>query len=164
MANNCRTTLTVNGPEEEVAAFVGQARQGNQEFTIQNFLPVPKELPKRATDPETTGKSGHPDQFNWRMDNWGTSGDATGISLEPQAPEQAVYHYTTPYSPFGEEAMTALSKRFPKLRLHAEFHEPMMSLEGHLTAQDGAITSRNVEVYDFYDRYQPVEPDPAVAA
>ena len=162
MANKCWTTLTINGPEQDIAAFVGQARQGDRDFAIQNFMPAPEELPHPATDPatdqETTGKSGHPDQFNWRMDNWGTSGDATGISLELQAPEQAVYRYTTPYSPFGEQAMTALSKQFPKLRLHAEFDEPMMSVEGHLTAQDGAVTSSNVEVYGFYDRYQPVEP------
>ena len=105
-----------------------------------------------------TRKFGHPDRFSWCMHHWGTSGDATGISLELKAPEQAVYRYTTPYSPFGEEAMTALSRRFPTLHLHAEFDKPMMSLEGHLTAKGGTVTSRNVEVYDFYERYQPVEP------
>ena len=31
MANNCRTTLTVNGPAEDIAAFVGQARRGDRE-------------------------------------------------------------------------------------------------------------------------------------
>lgn len=43
--------------------------------------------------------------------------------------------------PFKHEAMAELAAQFPKLEIHMTFDEPLMELNGHFTAKDGAPTA-----------------------
>lgn len=47
-----------------------------------------------------------------------------------------------------------MSARFPNLTIRLEYHEPMMSFEGHAETRQGAVTDREQHDFDFHERYQ----------
>lgn len=166
MPNHCENTMTFSGPPKDLAAFrdFAKGQHQNQPFSMESFLPTPGELlqhpapnPDQAAAQQMTAKHGFPDWWEWRLHHWGTRADAYEVQLDQNSEGSITYRYLTAWSPFNEQAMTALSQHFPSLHLRVEFLEPLMAFEGHVTAQGGQVLEAHRQDFDFHERYRPVE-------
>lgn len=131
MPNNCENTLTVTGPAEDLRAFKEFAKgDGETEIIhISHFLPIPQEV---MDDSEPKGPFKVPSWYAWALRNWGTKWDVYHSELEAEQPNTLAYRYTTGYAPLNERAMQAMSGKFPRLTLRADYDEPMNALEGSI--------------------------------
>ena len=75
--------------------------------------------------------------YDWNIRNWGTKWD-TDAELERHDPDHASYRFETAWSA-PEEAITALSVRFPRLDFSLEWEEEQ-GFGGELLFRDGDVT------------------------
>ena len=61
--------------------------------------------------------------------------------MERDTPYTLEYSYWTAAEPLSAQAMATMSQRFPSLRFHCEFKEPLMGFRGHRTAEAGINTA-----------------------
>lgn len=142
MANRCHSTLTVSGPENHLEAFrdLAQGRTPEQTLSLDSLRPTP------------AGLEG-PARSDWRIENWGTSGDPFSAHREDDRRGELTYRFTTPSSPLNQAFMGHLARQFPLLSFHLQYEEPMMAYEGHISASGGDIISAENHRFDFYERY-----------
>lgn len=143
MPNHCQNHLTVNGPAEDVAAFV-KATEGHKSL-VNAFVPMPKELegttsPFRGTPEEAAELrakfGGVTDWYEWQNANWGVKWGDYDTDLLGQGDDYAVFIYTTPWGPM-DRAILSISEKFPTLTFETLFEEPGNSLLGVTIDQNG---------------------------
>lgn len=144
MPNICRNTLTVTGPEADVAAFVEQARGkpprfaapaspalrevyeeeqrsldalGEEQLSFHALVPIPAGA---LALPYDFSSDTQPERFEgklgweWERELWGVKGGASESKLVEHAPGKAVYTYETPWG-VGLAFFRGVSARFTTL-------------------------------------------------
>lgn len=149
MANWCSVKITIKGDSEQIEQFIAaqagaEAQYGEveptdpaplKEFTFNAQVPVPPEVLKRGYRASQTDDG--PDGNTWQSERWGTTKDATGVSIE-RGEGQAVIWMETAWSPplawFRE-----VSELWSDLTMTIAFLEPLMEIAGSITAEDGEM-------------------------
>ena len=129
MPNDFENTLTIMGPQEDLAAFRQAARKDNKPLEIENFIPMPDDV--RNGDGSPSRK--------WALDNWGTKWGAYECEDVDATDSILEYFFLTAWSPFNHNVITAMSARFPSLNFLLEYQEPGMAFRGQTEAEAGQI-------------------------
>lgn len=149
MANWCSVKITVKGKTEEIERFIAaqagaEAQYGAgeapdsaplKEFTFNAQVPVPPEVLKRGYRASGTGEG--PDGNTWQSENWGTTKDVSGVSIE-RGEGQAVLWMETAWSP-PLHWFRVVSELWSDLTMTIEFLEPLMDIAGSITVEDGEM-------------------------
>ncbi len=149
MPNNCENTLTITGPQEDIQAFRETARSENCLLDMNNFVPMPEEIRNTKfsnQDEELSQKLmdnyGAPDWYEWANQNWGSKWGPYETTVEEDSDTSIRYQFLTAWAPLNKNAITAMSSRFPALRLEMEYEEPGIGFGGRCTALAGKITGK----------------------
>ena len=129
MPNNCENTLTITGPQEDLAAFRQAARKDDKPLEMENFIPMPDDV--RNGDGSPSRK--------WALDNWGTKWGAYECEDVEVTDSILEYFFCTAWSPFNHNAMKTMSARFPSLNFLLEYEEPGIAFKGQTEAEAGCI-------------------------
>ena len=129
MPNHVMNTLNVTGPQQDIEAFKEFARQDKELLDLNKFVPMPDEIKTSESSNQNTWSTTH-----WET-KWGT------YNTERSEPDDTTldYYFNTAQSPFGDQVMETMSKRFPTLLLKLSYEEPGMAFAGHCTAQNEEI-------------------------
>lgn len=144
MPNICRNTLTVTGPEADVAAFVEQARGkpprfaapaspalrevyeeerrsldalGEEQLSFHALVPIPAgalALPYDSSSDPQAERFEGKLGWEWERELWGVQWGASESKLVEHAPGKAVYTYETPWG-VGLAFFCRVSARFTTL-------------------------------------------------
>jgi hypothetical protein len=131
MPNLCGNRLTITGPEADVNTFVaGIVPNDNGEPCIVDaYLPFPHEL--KGEDNVFTDEG-----WAWTAENWGTKWGDYDTYLASYSPGEAVYHYTTAWTPM-DRAIEKISTQFPTLQFVTEYEEEGNGLLGATAHRNG---------------------------
>ncbi len=166
MPNWCENKLTIYGTKEERAAIreavkgcvVSETANGHfnllpQVFALDAIVPMPdhmrsKEDPRWKPAPPMTsdelldsiaqdGKEVFPDWYMWRTNNWGTKWEVTNpIVVEEKS--RLVIDFETAWC-YPLPCITALSRRFPTVKMKIAFYEPGCIGRGSATLLNGFV-------------------------
>ena|SRR3990167_4479241 len=165
MPNWCENDLVISGSEDSLKEFFYfLKREGDEIKLVETFLPLPSELegtsspsrvvsqeeydswesedqpfPKYATRPITKEIQeklyltyGVDNWYDWQRLNWGVKWGDCRTRIDGNE-----IHYDTPWGPFDDEVLEAISKRFPSLTFTLHFYEAGMAFQGKRIYQDG---------------------------
>jgi hypothetical protein len=134
MPNWCWNDLVVQGEPEEVKEVIEFVRSEDRPFDFERVIPIPEEV------------SGNPDGmvgYNWRIDNWGTKWNVSGVECGVSEYDGGVhYSFETAWAP-PVEVVGRLSEMFPELTVALAYDEPGMGFGGFIVFRGG---SRDEEV------------------
>ena len=159
MPNWCENELRITGPIADRRQFVNTA---GEEFQLNTFIPLPKELLEIHTGGATLedgrkvsrwkeigGKNvevyemslkekyGHSDWYEWSLDNWGTKWDLSEVWIHNHT-RSVVYGFNTALAP-PIKGILAISRQYPKLRFALKYWECGMGYQGRMEMQNGEI-------------------------
>jgi len=97
-------------------------------LTFDALLPVPAEVAAGGGDAES----------EWRLAQWGTSGNPTAETEVMDDGATLTYVFQTPWSP-PQEWVIAVATRFPDLAITLEFAEPTGIFAGSMTVAGSKI-------------------------
>lgn len=152
MANRVSNTITLTGDLAELERFQELAHSADSPFSMNNFVPVPKELPKYTPNQPLdeaaviTRYHGQPNSLQWKMEHWGTAKDADTAGMEDHG-DSLTYRFITAWTPFSENAMSAIAAMFPALDIRMDFDEPLKGITGWLEAKGGTVTGHVFRQY-----------------
>lgn len=151
MPNLCWNVLRVSGDEREVEEFEKLARLEEMDISLNQIVPVPDEIKTtgegKENNQEIIKKYGASDSYEWRIKNWGTSGDAiwTCEAGFTKKDGMLTYYFDTAESP-PIEWLKLASKKFPHLVFLMKFVEQCYYFMGIAMAIDGEVMHRGVEL------------------
>lgn len=188
MPNWCENKLAVVGPTEEVSAFgnkfgvnnlspgqwvnnltPGQSRGLDSLPFLEVFIPTPIVEDESSEDePKIL-----PDWYEWRIENWGTKWDCSGLSLERRffasnvpvnndVTQVLELSFDTAWAP-PEAGIAKISEMYPNLQFFLYFIEFGMGFEGYTLFRNGEVlehdynpsiirkTDQFLEEFDYYE-------------
>jgi len=84
-----------------------------------------------------SGKIAPRDWYEWRVQNWGTKWEPSGVDVE-KGVDHILYDFDTAWSP-PEPWVRSISTKYPDLTFRLSYEEPGNDFEGHVLVKDGAI-------------------------
>ena len=142
MANYCENYLVVEGSKEALKEWKDALVNSDVDEAVLSFnklIPLPEEEKDNW--------------YEWRIQNWGTRSDITGMDDAGVFPEEYsdeykyVYEFHTAWSP-PTEWLKAVGIMFPDLSFRMEYSEPGACFAGIITVQGD-------EVDDFFTADSP---------
>ena len=136
MPNWCENTLTVTGPELELAAFKHKVHdyenprkvaEGESKQVLSFAATVPEPIYKE--------EDGADAWYHWRHAHWGTKWNASDPRLE-ETDGSLIYHFDTAWGP-PTEWLEATIEKFPKLQFRLFYAEGGMGFAGVIYGEDG---------------------------
>ncbi len=147
MPNWCHNHITITGPDpvldELLAAGSQQAseqaskqpQEPASDFKSSDFKSSDPSFSLEALIPTPTTLLDGEGWYDWRIDHWGTKWDLSDVELVRE-PGQVWLHCLSPWGP-PLPALLAISRRYPALKLHIHYEEPMMELAGRVSCKSG---------------------------
>jgi len=120
MPNWCINVLKVGGSDEELKAFSEKAKSNKKLLSFKNFSPPPVEIVSHDSDILSN------EEYNWRVENWGTKWDLDDTTTIDREENQMIYKFDTAWAP-PVGAVRSMSNQFPKLAFRLEAVEPGMA-------------------------------------
>ena len=147
MPNLCLNTLLITGPEDQLRQFQQYAGEDGEALDINRFVPMPKEVLSSAAapgqDPEDTRQRAllhvASNARRWALEHWGTTQSAFDVQREEIRDGVLKYHFCTAWEPFSAGVISAMSARFPELRIELHYEEPGNIFKGWYAAERGEI-------------------------
>jgi hypothetical protein len=162
MPNWVDNSLTVTGSEEQVRAFVDQARarytakysdystgelkdsEVQCELSFWNFVRPDDSIlheywgdePRKASLADALRRDTN-HWYDWNVRNWGCKWDAGEVDVPDRSDGYVQYTFQTPWGP-PEEFFTAIAEQFPDLTFCLEYTEEQ-GWGGELTGVDGEV-------------------------
>ena len=139
MPNWCENTLTISGPNEDIAKFIEENHNPKEDNSPKSFLPL--DFTKSA--PITAGQKEN-ESYNWKAENWGTKtnsnaaihGQASSLSPREQLEtywlvddQEAIIDFETAYAPPIPWLETVAAK-YPTIYFMLEYREIGSGIEG----------------------------------
>lgn len=158
MPNWCDNRMTVEGPPDDVRAFVECVKDRSdaehiQPISFERLVPTPP----CSTDDEVAkllGRNsagdmnyqGMPDWYWWRVEHWGTKWDACDARLTyEEGATEAEYYYNTAWAP-PEQWVRTVATMFPNLRFTLSYVEEGMGFAGYLVCRGQETIEQEVEI------------------
>lgn len=149
MPNWCENTLTIQGPADQVAAFVAQAQgtpvdwgdgaSGRHALCFHQFVPVPADVVAQGY--ATAG-------FAWCVTHWGTKWEPSRLGVDPPyivpLPDGAAttqYSFNTAWDP-PIPWVNAVAAQWPDLLFHLVYGESGVNHFGEVQWAQGALSTR----------------------
>lgn len=153
MCNWCSNELTIIGDKKQLSQLVKKAKvktaKKKTDFSIDKFIPCPKELLKQESpnrneekSKELISKYGAEDWYGWRLKNWGIKWDVEasgGFTNDNKNSGEVVYDFDSPWGP-PNESITEISKLYPKLGFSLKYNESGMAFAGIFEVSNGEIS------------------------
>lgn len=130
MTNFCNNTLTATGTD--LSKF--KLWLGKRGLSFEKIISIPNEI---SSEPKIAGAFS--EQFQWKLDNWGTKFDITTDDQEIEETESAVLvNFNTQWTP-PVQAIGNLSKLFPELTFSLKYCRVEEWFAGSSTANNGEV-------------------------
>ena len=134
MPNHCENDLIVSGPKAEIERFIAAAvdpEDGDNAIRLDNFVPLPPEL------------LNYEDEYNWRIEHWGTKWDCYDFSYAKWSPKGRSWStsFLTAWTP-PDAAFIAIAKLFPKLTFNLRYYEGGCCYKGQLKVKGETIIAQ----------------------
>jgi len=140
MPNWCENELVVEGSELGVKDFKNKnssykTTKDENGIVVENF----QELSFRSSVPRP--KKEESNWYAWSLGNWGTKwdisdADVSEIKINDFGNHCMRYVFDTAWSP-PVEWLESTSKKYPHLRFHLRYWEPLMQFEGFVYVENG---------------------------
>jgi hypothetical protein len=147
MPNWCENTMKVYGTNEELEIFVNFMKGEDIDFDFSKIISAPKNIPSGV------------ELNNWRIDNWGTRGNAENPTVDLEDGVVFIV-FETAWSP-SVGVTLELSKKFPTLSFNHHYQEAGNDFSGVLECINGEklkADSGDFEKYFMGDREDYFEP------
>lgn len=143
MPNWCENRLYVRGERDRLADFQQKVAgdplaydtpQAKTALVLHfsSVRPTPPEL-LSADRKENPGV--FPDWYTWRLENWGTKWDLTGVDVCAEIDDTSLtYYFETAWTP-PSRWVEFVQKMWPDLKFRLEYYEPGIGFWGYLTKE-----------------------------